>query len=318
LVKIVEADSNGIMLNNNLLEFLKEEFTSSKLNMLPDAYGGGKIFATPLIGVAKANDPIFQKYKESLGTEHLNPLEMWLANDQNYVSTSELSVISIVFPFVDKIRKEGKNYLVLPRITLPAEIYTVARNYGNEFKRETVKNIIRFFEQKGFNATSGLLSDAYSIVMKKEFYTTWSERYIAFAAGLGTLGLHEGLITDVGCNIRLASVITNAPLMVTPRRSNEPYANCLYFAKGLCKECAKKCPVNAITDKGYNKIKCNKYRMKVARKAIPRYSSILKSESRRVNWKLNEDTYIVGCELCQFGVQCTDKNPMQSEFMDYF
>jgi len=306
------------VLNNELLSFLKEEFKNNTLNLLPETYGGGKIFSDPLIGVAKASDSIFQKYKELLGTEHLNPLEMWLANDQDYVSTSELSVVSIVFPFTEKIRKEGNNFIVLPKITLPAEIYTIARNYGNEFKREVVKKVINFFEIEEYKATSGLLSDAYSIIMKKKFYTTWSERYIAFAAGLGTLGLHEGLITDVGCNIRLASIITNAPLEVTSRKSDEPYANCLYFAKGLCKECAKKCPINAITDKGYNKIKCNKYRMKIARKAIPRYSSILKSESRRVNWKLNEDTYIVGCEQCQFGVQCTDKNPMQREFMDYF
>lgn len=306
------------MLNNELLNFVKEEFKSNILNLLPEEYGGGKIFSAPLIGVAKADDPIFQKYKELLGSEHLNPLEMWLANDQDYISSSELSVVSIVFPFIDKIRKAGNNPIEVPHITLPAEIYTIARNYGNEFKRELIKEVIDFFKSEGYHATSGLFSDAYSIVMKKQFYTTWSERYVAFAAGLGSLGLHEGLITNVGCNVRLGSIITDAPLEVTPRKSNEPHANCLYFAKGLCKECAKKCPVNAITEKGFNKIKCNKYRMKVARKIIPHYSSILKSEARKINWKLNENTYIVGCELCQFGVECTDKNPMRVEYMDYF
>jgi epoxyqueuosine reductase QueG len=244
---------------------------------------------------------------------------MWLACGQKYISVSELAILSIVFPFDNKIRKEAKDGIKLKKMTVPKEIYTVARNFGNTFKREIIKDTIDYFKKGGYNAISGMLSDAYTIVMKGKFYTTWSERYIAFAAGLGTLGLHEGLITDAGANIRLASIITDAPLNLTPRKNDEPYANCLYYAKGICKECAKKCPVGAITEKGFNKIKCNKYRMKVARKLIPILSNKLKSESRRINWKLKENTYIVGCELCQFGVECTDKNPMLSlrEHLDF-
>ena len=308
----------GLSLNDEVLRFLEEEFEINDLNYLPEEYGGGKIFEKPLIGVAAATDPIFQKYKESLGSEHLTPLEMWLACDQDYVSVSELCTISVVFPFTQTIRMKSINHVKLRRITIPAEIYMVARNFGNIFKLDIIEKLIYFFTEKGFDAASGMLSDAYSIVMKGKFYTTWSERYIAFAAGLGTLGLHEGLITEAGSNIRLGSIITNAPLEITPRRSDEPYANCLYFAKGTCKECADRCPINAITDKGYNKIKCNKYRMKIARKTIPRLKSHLKSEMRRVNWKLNEESYIVGCEMCQFGVKCTDKNPMAREYLDFF
>ena len=308
----------GLSLNDEVLRFLEEEFEINDLNYLPEEYGGGKIFEKPLIGVAAATDPIFQKYKESLGSEHLTPLEMWLACDQDYVSVSELCIISVVFPFTQTIRMKSINHVKLRRITIPAEIYMVARNFGNIFKLDIIEKLIYFFTEKGFDAASGMLSDAYSIVMKGKFYTTWSERYIAFAAGLGTLGLHEGLITEAGSNIRLGSIITNAPLEITPRRSDEPYANCLYFAKGTCKECADRCPINAITDKGYNKIKCNKYRMKIARKTIPRLKSHLKSEMRRVNWKLNEESYIVGCEMCQFGVKCTDKNPMAREYLDFF
>ncbi|MFW9951295.1 MAG: hypothetical protein ACFFKA_14340, partial [Candidatus Thorarchaeota archaeon] len=214
MINIVQIDSIRTKLNNELIDFLKQEFNNNKLNLLPETYGTEKIFSSPLMGIARGDDPIFQKYKEILGAEHLNPLEMWLANDQDYISSSELSVISIVFPFTDQIRKEGNKPIMLPKLTLPAEIYTIARNFGNEFKSALAKKTIQFFERKGYKATSGLLSNAYSIIMKKKFYTTWSERYIAFAAGLGTLGLHEGLITNVGCNIRLASVITNAPLEI--------------------------------------------------------------------------------------------------------
>lgn len=311
-------NQSRLSLNNEVLKFLEGEFKVNDLNLLPEEYGRERIFDKPLIGVARADDPIFQKYKQSLGSEHLTPLEMWLASGKEYVAISELCTLSIVFPFTNSIRRKSTNPIKLRRIVIPAEIYMVARNYGNMFKLDIIEKLINLLSDKGYDATSGMLSDAYTIVMKGKFYTTWSERYLAFAAGLGTLGLHEGLITEVGCNVRLGSIITNAPLEVTPRRSDEPYANCLYFAKGTCKECAPKCPVNAITEKGYNKIKCNKYRMKVARKAIPRLKSLLKSEVRRVNWKLKEETYIVGCEMCQFGVKCTDKNPMASEYLDFF
>jgi len=47
----------------------------------------------------------------------------------------------------------------------------------------------------------------------------------AFAAGLGTFSLHEAFISEAGCNIRLASVITDAPLEITPRKGDEPFSS---------------------------------------------------------------------------------------------
>lgn len=305
-----------LIINDELLGYLEEGFENSTLNRLPENYGGGNIFSKPLIGVAQGNDPIFQKFKEIVGSEHLTPLEMWKASGKEELPASDLYTVSIVFPFVDKIRNESKNPIISPKITLPAEIYSVARNFAKDFKSYIMKQTIEFFQDKGYNAISGKLSDAYTIIAKKEFYSTWSERHIAFAAGLGTFSLQEGLITDVGCNMRLASVITNAPLRVTPRKSDEPYTNCLYYAKGICKECVKKCPANAITENGHDKTRCNKYRTKIARKIVKLLKPLLKSYSHRVNWKFQAHNFPVGCEICQFGVQCTDKNPMISHYLD--
>ncbi|MFX1588129.1 MAG: hypothetical protein ACFFC1_08240 [Promethearchaeota archaeon] len=304
-------------MNEELLDFLKEKFDNSNLNRLPENFGGKKIFSDPLIGVAQGNDSIFFKFKESVGSEHFTPLEMWLANSQKQLPASNLYAVSIAYPFTDEIRKESVNPIILPKMKLPAEIYSVARNYAKSFRNYIMEQAIDFFQEKGYNAVSGKLSEAYTLVAKKDFYSTWSENHIAFAAGLGTFGLHEGLITDLGCNIRLASVITDAPLKVTPRKSDEPYANCLYYAKGTCRECAKNCPANAITEKGYDKTKCNKYRNKVAREMVPRLKTILKSYSRRINWKYKAHNFPVGCELCQFGVECMDKNPMIRHYLDF-
>lgn len=307
-----------LILNEILLELLKKNFDESELNHLPEKFGGGKIFSQPLVGVARGDDSIFFKFKEMVGPEHLTPLEMWLASGQKQIPISNLNIISIILPFDDNIRSLGNNPISLPKITLPAEIYSVARNFGKSFRNYIMDQTLDFFRNQGFNAISGKLSDAYTLIAKKNFYSTWSENHIAFATGLGTFGLHEGIITESGCNVRLTSVITNAPLQVTPRKSDEPYGNCLYYAKATCRECAKKCSANAITEKGYDATKCNKYRNRVAREMVPRLKPILKSYDRRVNWKYKAHNFPVGCELCQFGVQCTDKNPMASRYIDWY
>ena len=305
------------ILIENLTNFLLDYFETSELNCLPEEYGGGKIFSRPFIGVAKGNDPIFLKFKEVVGSEHYTPLEMWLASGQKQVPTSNLNIISIVFPFTNEIRMKSISPIRLSKITLPAEIYSIARNFAKEFRNYIMEQTIAFLQNKGYNAISGKLSEAYTLVARKDFYSTWSENHVAFAAGLGTFGLHEGLITEQGCNVRLASVITDAPFEVTPRKSDEPYANCLYYAKATCRECAKNCPANAITEKGYDKMKCNKYRNKVAKNMVPRIKPILKAYSRRINWKYKAQNYPVGCELCQFGVECMDKNPMVRHDLDF-
>jgi hypothetical protein len=298
------------MLNNQLKEFLNDLFLESSLNKLPAEFGGERFFTDPIIGVARGDDPIFEKYKDVVGKEHLTPLEMWIENGLEEVPPSEIFTISVIFPYSDRIRTEGSTkQIILPRFKLPAEIYSVSRNYANEFKIYVMKELITFIQKKGYQATAGMLSEKYTLIAKDRFYSTWSERHIAFAAGLGTFSLHEGLITEVGCNVRIASIITNAPLNVTIRESDDPYGNCLFYSKGICKECIKACPANAISEEGHDKMLCNNYRMKIGRKMIARLRPILKPHSRRVNWKDRDDTFPVGCAFCQFGVPCMDKNP---------
>ena len=299
------------MMKKELLQFLNAFFDDSELNRIHENYGGGRIFSDPLIGVASGDDPIFPKYKELITPEYLTPLELWETCDQKEILSSNLRVVSIVFPYVDKIRKESKNVVELKRIILPAEIYSVGRNYANAFKQETCRQVISFFENKGFKAVAAMISEAFTIITKGDFYSNWSERHTAFAAGLGTFSLHEALITEVGCNVRFASVVTNAPLDITKRKyGDEPYANCLFYSKGICKKCVEKCPVGAISEKGHDKIKCYNNEQKIARKQNLRLGPILKPHYRRIDGKWKEQLPPVGCAFCQFDVPCMDKNPM--------
>ncbi|MFX1374263.1 MAG: hypothetical protein ACFFA0_00485 [Promethearchaeota archaeon] len=293
-------------MNRMVLDFLMKLFSNSDLNKLPKSYGGGHIFSKPLIGVAQGDDPIFDKYKEIISPNHLTPEELWNISNLPSINKSNLRVISIVCPFSNHIRTESINAKIMP-----AEIYCVGRNYANEFKTDVMKQTIDFFKNEGFQATSGVLSKAFKIY--RGYFSSWSERHIAFAAGLGTFSLHESLISEIGCNIRLCSIITNAPLQVTPRKSDNPYANCLYYSKGTCRECEKKCPAEAIDENGHNKSKCRGYGRNVEIKMNERLGSILKPHWRRIEGEEIIRTTPVGCAFCQFGVPCMDKNPLANE-----
>lgn len=297
------------MENGDLTGFLKDWFESSDLNRLPIDYDGGRFFADPLIGVARGNDKIFIKFKEVVDLEHLTPLELWLKCGEQEVPPSTLRVVSIVFPYVDKIRKESESPIVLPHIKIPSEYYSVARNYANEFKKETLRRTINYFKGAGYKAVGAMVSDIFTIISQGGFCSNWSERHIAFAAGLGTFSLHEGFITEIGCNVRFASFVTNVPFEVTKRISEEPYSNCLYYTNNTCRKCEEQCPAGAITKDGHDKMKCWAYGRNIEKEMRARIGTILKPHIRRVNGELRDPSFPVGCAFCQFGVPCMDKNP---------
>lgn len=298
-------------MNEPLQAFVENLFSSSKLNRLPVIFGGGRIFTQPLIGVSQGDDHIFQKFKEVVGPKHLTPAEVWVQRKLPHGEdlAARLRIVSIVFPYSDHIREAvGTN----SDGEMPPEIYCVARNLADSFSNTVQCEIEQLLEERGFRATSGTHSKEYGVLTEQEpyhIYSTWSERHIAFAAGLGTFSLHEGLITEAGCNIRLASVITDAPLERTLRTSDTPYANCLYFARGICGECIDKCPAGAITERGHNKQRCSRHIRKVRDEICKRpLKSLLASSQLKINGEIRV-RYPIGCALCQFGVPCMDRNP---------
>ena len=65
----------------------------------------------------------------------------------------------------------------------------------------------------------------------------WSERHAAYASGLGTFGLCDGLITPKGKAVRFASVVTRIKVPPTQRPYKDHHAYCLHYAKGICGMC---------------------------------------------------------------------------------
>ena len=97
------------------------------------------------------------------------------------------------------------------------------------------------------------LSDQYGLA------STWSERHAAYAAGLGTFGLCDGLITPLGKAVRCGSVIARIPIQPSSRPYQDHHAYCLFYSKGICGKCIDRCPVGAITKDGHDKSKCQHY-----------------------------------------------------------
>lgn len=297
-------------MNETVQSFIEGVLSASPLNRLPEEFGGVPIFAAPLLGVAGGDDPIFLKFKEVVHQEHLTPVEMWVKSRLCHEAglAGRVRVLSIAFPFHAGIREAGK-----AAKEMPPEIYCVARNLANGFKREVVTRTVAFLQEAGFKAVAGMLSPGYEILAREapRIASTWSERHIAFAAGLGTFSLHEGLITEAGCNVRLASVVTDAPLEITPRQSNDPFAHCLQHTTGKCGKCVKRCPGGALSLEGHDKIKCYLFGRIVEQEVNRRVGRFLKTHRRVIGGK-EQITYPVGCALCQFGVPCMDRNPVRS------
>jgi epoxyqueuosine reductase len=300
-------------MNTRIHEFLNMRFAESELNRLPEAHGGDRIFDAPVMGVSGGDDPIFDKYKTVVAPEHLTPVEMWSANgfEADPASGAGLRVLSVLFPYVDKIRQESRDAQ-----KMPAEIYSVGRNFANPFMKAVISETVERFKTEGYGAVGGMYNKAFRVIIKTDpprRYSVWSERHMAFAAGLGTFSLHEGFISAVGCNIRIASVLTDAPLAITPRTSDDPYGNCLYYADGSCLECVARCPADALGKEGHHKEKCRAYVQTVQKVMSKRMGSILKPTIRRLP-DGDKTAYPTGCAFCQFGVPCMDKNPVAEKF----
>ena len=69
------------------------------------------------------------------------------------------------------------------------------------------------------------------------------ERDWAVAAGLGTWGLSDMVITERGMAVILTSIVTSAEIPASPRPATE---HCLFFRDGSCLECVSRCPGQAI------------------------------------------------------------------------
>ena len=246
------------------------------------------IFDEPLVKFADGDDPIFTEYKTIIAPTHLTPREA-LAKTFNKSPEdipAHLSVISWILPFTGKIRESNRRHTLTP-----SRLWLNAYLCGEEFNDALREHVVELLTEMGYLAVAPVIQPyfkkEYRPVNEKASYSNWSERHIAYAAGLGTFSLSDGFITERGIAHRCGSVVTDLVLPVSPRTAKNPYSNCLFYVNGSCRACIARCPVGAISENGHDKIKClGKLRL---------------SEKYKVG--------ALACGLCQTKVPCEFRNP---------
>jgi epoxyqueuosine reductase QueG len=255
---------------------------------------GEAMFDGPTVAVAAADDAWFARFKEVIGPFYWTPQEaLSLAAPQ----ATARSVVCWSLPVSSPARSTNRR-----ETHVPSRAWAYVRTFGEELNSRMRHGMELRLRSLGFAAVAPAVVSQNTVAERPQvgISSCWSERHTAFVAGLGTFGLSGGLITRHGIAHRLGSVVTDAELPPTPRPyGDDPFAWCLRIAQGTCGVCISRCPVDSIGENvaARDKLACKRH-----------YAGTIKAQCADVfGW---EGTY--GCGLCQTGVPCEDRNPLES------
>ena len=189
--------------------------------------GRGKYWERPLVGFAAGDDPLFKQYKKIIGKFHLTPSEFFDEAFGKRKKPQDLSVISWILPASKAVRMSNRK-----ETRFPSRLWAHARDFGEEFNIKLRKHVVSILQKKGYQAVAPMGSPHFKRVRspKVGFASNWSERHAAYASGLGTFSLSDGLITRKGIAMRVGSLITNLPLRASSKKYPHHYFNCLSFS----------------------------------------------------------------------------------------
>ena len=273
-----------------IIDFIEKSPENTLQNKAND-----RAFDVPLVGFSSGADPIYETYKEVVGPFHWTPLQIFTQTFGDMsVTPEELTVISWILPQTSATKADNRK-----QTTYPAERWARARIFGEEVNEKLRKQVVAILQKNGYPALAPALSDQWAR-KKSETYvfaSTWSERHAAYAAGLGTFGLCDGLITPKGKAMRTGSVVARIKITPTQRPYTDHHAYCLFYTQGICGKCITRCPVGALSETGHDKINCRNHIRPVTADYVKTYYGF--------------DGY--GCGLCQTKVPCESKIPTRED-----
>ena len=290
-----------------LAKAVKEHAAASAANRLPE-YKNEPVIAAPLIGFADGRDPLFHEYKkkEIIGDFHLTPEEAlvtYLERQQKKAPDKPLEAVSVISIAFTPSRETRLSNPANARMASPRW----SQAYGSAFglMQETLSYMVSLLETAGQTAVAPACTRPMSIKISPEGlpYTDWSEKHAAYAAGLGTFGLHTSLITPKGIPLHIGSIITDLALTPTPRVYDNRRVHCRYYSDDSCRICAEHCPSGAVDTGVFDGKKCMAY----TREELPKVSRQLYGESRPGEHPM--------CALCQIRVPCEVGVPRATQNM---
>jgi epoxyqueuosine reductase len=262
-----------------------KSFALSEANC--SSYNQREFFSTPIVGFADVKDPLFSEYKTIIGSFHLTPVELF-EHEFGLGSMVEGTVISWILPITaDTICSNQKQK------QFPSNEWAYTRFYGEQFIDRLREHVFKVLKDSGFRSAIPPFSSKWQRLHDQRvgWTATWSERHAAYAAGLGTFSLTDGLITAKGIAHRCGSIITDLVLEPSIRVYSGPYDYCLHYRDKTCGICIDRCPADAISENGHDKDLCHAY------------------QETQIRGKERYGLKPAGCGLCQTGVPCERKIP---------
>ena len=189
-------------ISEDWIKNLIRDFIATSPDNTMQNQAGDPAWDSALVGFASGADQIWQQYKEYVGAFHWTPWEVFNQHrPEENVSAEQLTVISWVLPQRKVVRKTN-----LRAGKYPSEEWARIRIYGEAFNVALRRHVVQNLEQAGHPAIAPMLAPNWTIVNSERFSyaSSWSERHAAHAAGLGTFGLCDGLITAKGKAMRAA------------------------------------------------------------------------------------------------------------------
>ncbi len=253
------------------------------------------IWDEPLVGFASGADPMFAQNKEHIGDFVWTPAEIMAeAHPGQEFRAEDLAVVAWILPQTRATREENAKQEVYP-----SRRWALARGPGEAFNERLRAKLVARLEEAGVAAVAPMLHPKWQRQDSPRYgyASRWSERHAAHAAGLGTFGLCDGLITPRGKAVRVGSLVARLELPASPRPYRDHHAYCLFFSQGTCQKCVPRCPVQALSSRGHDKIKCGRH--------VHSTSSAFVKQT----YGLEADC----CGLCQVEVPCSDHIPSPAE-----
>jgi epoxyqueuosine reductase len=275
----------AIWIENTIRDFLQSPDNSLGAGPYEPAW------AEPLVGFSRGDDPLYLQFKDDIGPFYLTPDEIFNRTfSERPVPAKHLTVISWILPQTEATKSDARR-----EFWYPPERWVRSRKYGEDVNMRLHEHLEGMLQGAGYRTLAPSRSSLWALAQSERFglCSNWSERHAAYASGLGTFGLCDGLITSVGKAMRCGSVVARVDIPPTKRPYSDPHAYCLFFSKGICCACIMRCPAGAISLKGHDKEKCKAY---INNATLPYNNS-----------RFGLQTY--ACGLCQTKVPCESGIP---------
>ncbi len=244
----------------------------------------------PLVGIAAADDRWFLRLQEHIGPFHWSPQQ---ALELVAPGSTARSVISYALPIAEVARQANRRCS-----QGPSQLWAQVKTFGERFNDRLRTGLVQALQSAGQAAVAPAIHSENDVrdTPDRPYNSRWSERHVAFVAGLGTFGISGGLITQAGVAVRFGSVVTDAAFAPTARPyGDDPFAWCLKTARGVCGKCIQRCPAGSIgpTHADRDKPACRAHVKAAKEERAPAFGF--------------EGSY--GCGLCQTAVPCESRNP---------